>query len=98
MVLEGMQYFKEHYGQVATDLTRQIGKPIVQSRNEINRMFERTTYMASIAEETLVPETLIEMDGFERTIRNEPHGVVLDMAAWNYPLCKRKTLVPYYQS
>jgi acyl-CoA reductase-like NAD-dependent aldehyde dehydrogenase len=86
MVLEGMQYFKEHYGQVATDLTRQMGKPIVQSRNEINRMFERATYMASIAEETLAPETLTEMEGFERTILNEPHGVVLDIAAWNYPL------------
>ena len=42
--------------------------------------------MASIAEATLADEYLPEAPGFVRYIRHEPRGVVLDIAAWNYPM------------
>ncbi|HOJ67893.1 MAG TPA: aldehyde dehydrogenase family protein [Candidatus Hydrogenedentes bacterium] len=71
---------------VAADITGQMGKPLRQARNEVNTMLDRARYMISIAEATLADEYLPEAPGFVRYIRHEPLGVVLDIAAWNYPL------------
>jgi acyl-CoA reductase-like NAD-dependent aldehyde dehydrogenase len=68
------------------ELTRQMGRPIAHSPNEIRRGFqERALYMCDLAEETLADMRLPEKDGFERFIRREPHGAVLVIAPWNYP-------------
>lgn len=71
---------------IARDLTRQMGKPLQQSLNEVSGMLGRMEYMMSIAEDTLADEWLPDVPGFQRYIRHEPLGVVLDIAAWNYPL------------
>lgn len=71
---------------IARDITLQMGKPLQQSLNEVNAMADRTRYMMSIAEETLADDVLPETANFNRFIRHEPLGVVLDIAAWNYPL------------
>ena len=71
---------------VAADITGQMGKPLRQARNEVNTMLDRARYMISIAEAALADEYLPEAPGFVRYIRHEPLGVVLDIAAWNYPL------------
>ncbi len=71
---------------IAEDITRQMGKPLGQAKNEIAGTLERIQYMNSIAEATLADEYLPEKPGFVRYIRHEPKGVVLDIAAWNYPL------------
>src|SRR5262249_18635786 len=54
--------------------------------NEINGMFDRARQMASIAEASLAHEQLPAKAGFERWISHEPVGVVVVLAAWNYPL------------
>ncbi len=72
--------------QIATEITRQMGKPKQQSMNEVNGAIDRCVYMMSIARQTLQDEYLPEKEGFVRYIRHEPLGVVLDIAAWNYPL------------
>ncbi len=73
-------------GGVARDLTIQMGKPLRQSQNEVSGLLGRTEHMADIAEAVLADEWLPEKPGFKRFIRHEPLGVVLDIAAWNYPL------------
>ncbi len=78
--------FRAMADQVALDITRQMGKPLQQSRNEINTMIDRAETMCRLAEGALADEPLPPKDGFERFIRHEPLGVVLDIAAWNYPL------------
>jgi acyl-CoA reductase-like NAD-dependent aldehyde dehydrogenase len=78
--------FRAMAEQVALDITRQMGKPLQQSRNEINTMIDRAETMCRLAEGALADEPLPPKDGFERFIRHEPLGVVLDIAAWNYPL------------
>ena len=80
---EAVQKKKE---DIARDLTRQMGKPLQQSLNEVSGMLGRMDYMMSTAEETLADEWLPDVPGFKRYIRHEPLGVVLDIAAWNYPL------------
>jgi acyl-CoA reductase-like NAD-dependent aldehyde dehydrogenase len=70
---------------VAKDITRMMGKPLGQAKGEIRGMAERARYMISIAEASLA-DIVLPKDGFERRIRKEPLGVVLDLPAWNYPL------------
>lgn len=71
---------------IARNLSIQMGRPIRHAYNEVNGTLDRARYMISIAEETLKDEYLPEKDCFVRYIRHEPLGVVLDIAAWNYPL------------
>jgi len=71
---------------VAVDITRQMGKPLQEARNEITTMIDRAETMGRLAETALADEPLPPKDGFIRFIRHEPLGVVLDIAAWNYPL------------
>jgi acyl-CoA reductase-like NAD-dependent aldehyde dehydrogenase len=69
------------------EITRMMGKPIAQARGEFERtMRERVDHLCEIAEAALADEVLPEMEGFRRFIRRDPVGVVLDIAAWNYPL------------
>jgi acyl-CoA reductase-like NAD-dependent aldehyde dehydrogenase len=67
-------------------VTRQMGKPIREARREVQTFFERAEHMLSIAARTLAPEVLPEKEGLHRRIEHAPLGVVLDVAAWNYPL------------
>ncbi len=83
---EGLQYFKIHAAEVTRDITLQMGKPLRQSENEIQGLFERAEYLLSIAESTLAPESLPPKPGFTRRIEHMPLGVVLIIAPWNYPL------------
>jgi len=72
--------------QHALDISLQMGKPLQQARGEVATTLTRARYMIEIADETLADEHLPEQEGFVRYIRHEPLGVVLDIAAWNYPL------------
>ena len=68
---------------IGEELTRQMGRPIAYTPNEIRRGFqERALYMASIAEQSLGE---ISVENGKRFIRREPLGVVLVVAPWNYP-------------
>jgi acyl-CoA reductase-like NAD-dependent aldehyde dehydrogenase len=65
------------------ELTRQMGRPIAYTPNEIRRGFqERALYMCSIADESL-KKVVVEKD--RRFIVREPLGTVLVVAPWNYP-------------
>jgi acyl-CoA reductase-like NAD-dependent aldehyde dehydrogenase len=65
------------------ELTRQMGRPVAYTPNEIRRGFqERALYMASVAEEVLKD---LSIEEGKRFIRREPLGVVLVVAPWNYP-------------
>jgi acyl-CoA reductase-like NAD-dependent aldehyde dehydrogenase len=75
------------------ELTRQMGRPIAYTPNEIRRGFqERALYMAGIAEAAL---SEISITPGSRFIRREPLGVVLVVAPWNYPwLTSVNAIVP----
>lgn len=71
---------------IALEVSRQMGKPLAQARGEVRTCLERARTMIALAEEALAPVELPPAEGFRRWITHEPVGVVLDIAAWNYPL------------
>jgi acyl-CoA reductase-like NAD-dependent aldehyde dehydrogenase len=73
-------------GQLATELTWQMGRPLAQTPQEIRRGFdERARYMIDVADAALADAALEPKEGFHRFIRREPLGPVLVLAPWNYP-------------
>ncbi len=81
-----LEYFCREKEAVARDVTLEMGKPIVQARREVQTMLERAEHMLAIAPQSLAGEVLPARPGFELRIEHEPLGVVLVIAAWNYPL------------
>ncbi|MGC8793759.1 MAG: aldehyde dehydrogenase family protein, partial [Bryobacteraceae bacterium] len=78
--------FREMKERVALEITRQMGKPIRQSRREVDTMLDRAETMMRLAPGALADDVLPPKPGFKRFIRHEPLGIVLDIPAWNYPL------------
>ncbi len=78
--------FRSMKEPVALDLTRQMGKPIGQSRREVDTMLDRAEAMLRLAAASLADDVLPPKQEFRRFIRHEPLGIVLDIPAWNYPL------------
>ena len=73
-------------GQLAEELSWQMGRPVSQTPGELKRGFhERAMYMCDIAEESLKDLEVGDKPGFRRFIRREPLGVVFVVAPWNYP-------------
>ena len=85
-VAEALGYFRTNASQVARDVTLQMGKPITQARKEVDTMLARAEHLLAIARFALAPESLPAPTGTTLRIEHHPLGVVLDIAAWNYPL------------
>ncbi|MEY3945429.1 MAG: hypothetical protein RJB03_135 [Bacteroidota bacterium] len=66
-------------------LTEEVGKPLQQSRNEINGSRSRIAWLTANAERYLADETMQEDATIKELIRYEPLGVIGNISAWNYP-------------
>ncbi|MGZ3455099.1 MAG: aldehyde dehydrogenase family protein [Polyangiales bacterium] len=80
---------------IALEVSREMGKPLGQAKNEVGGMAKRARHMAAIAKESL-RDLVIEGDPtLERRIVRAPKGVVFDLPAWNYPLLTAvNTVIP----
>jgi acyl-CoA reductase-like NAD-dependent aldehyde dehydrogenase len=76
---------KEHLEDLAASLTAEMGKPIRQSRNEINGAEGRIRFFLNNAEKYLSEEEMFNENGMREVIRYEPLGVIGNISAWNYP-------------
>lgn len=85
-VRAGLDHFRTHGDAIAAEITAQMGKPITESHNELGGFFARAEHMLAIAPDTLSSEHLPPQENLHRRIEREPLGVVLNIAAWNYPL------------
>ena len=85
-ILYSLQLFREESEEVAREISMQMGKPLAQARGEIDGMFTRAEHMSGLAAKALAPEPQHAAEGFELRIEHEPLGLVLNLAAWNYPL------------
>ncbi|WP_163270289.1 aldehyde dehydrogenase family protein [Chelativorans alearense] len=94
LVKAGVARLNEMADEVVPELAWQMGRP-VRYGGEFGGVNERANYMASIATRALAPIEIENSDLFSRTIRREPHGVVLVIAPWNYPyMTAINTVVP----
>jgi len=78
--------------EAALTLTRDVGKPIAQSRNELNGLLARLDFFLAATEKTIAPETVYPVQTQNSTpqplieeIEHEPLGVIANISAWNYP-------------
>jgi acyl-CoA reductase-like NAD-dependent aldehyde dehydrogenase len=70
---------------LAVTLTSEVGKPIRQSRNEINGLLGRIDFFLLHCEATLAPQQVFDEGGTREVIGFDPLGVVANISAWNYP-------------
>lgn len=76
---------KENTELLALTLTNEVGKPLQQSRNEINGAVNRIKWLTENANKYLADEIMNSEEGLEEKISYEPLGVVCNISAWNYP-------------
>jgi acyl-CoA reductase-like NAD-dependent aldehyde dehydrogenase len=70
---------------LAATMTRETGKPIKMSRNELNGLLPRIDFFLQETERSIAGETVFDEGGMRESIQHEPLGVVANISAWNYP-------------
>lgn len=76
---------KQSIEESATILTSEVGKPLQQSRNEVNGAINRINWLTGNAEKYLADEVMTDENNMKEKISYEPLGVVCNISAWNYP-------------
>jgi acyl-CoA reductase-like NAD-dependent aldehyde dehydrogenase len=70
---------------LAATLTREVGKPIGQSRNELNGLLPRIDFFLEQTEGAIRDEPVFDGGSMHERIGHIPLGVVGNISAWNYP-------------
>ena len=76
---------KENIEELAAILTSEMGKPLQQSRNEINGAGGKALWLAQHASQYLSEEIMSVSDQMTEKIVHEPLGIICNISAWNYP-------------
>lgn len=76
---------KENIEECARVLTSEVGKPMQQSRNEVNGACARINWLTANAEKYLSEEVMSAQEGMQEKIVYEPLGIICNISAWNYP-------------
>jgi acyl-CoA reductase-like NAD-dependent aldehyde dehydrogenase len=71
--------------ELALEICLQMGRPLSQCGGELSGFADRANTMISLAESGLKDVMASPNPGFSRFVRREPLGLVLVLAAWNYP-------------
>jgi acyl-CoA reductase-like NAD-dependent aldehyde dehydrogenase len=79
------ELLEKNVEHTAAVLTSEVGKPLQQSRNEINGARARIKWLTENAEKYLADEIMSESDEMKEKISYEALGVVCNISAWNYP-------------
>jgi acyl-CoA reductase-like NAD-dependent aldehyde dehydrogenase/gamma-glutamyl-gamma-aminobutyrate hydrolase PuuD len=79
------ELLEKNIEQLATTLTSEVGKPLQQSRNEINGARTRIKWLTENADKYLSDEIMSSRNGLDEKISYEPLGVICNISAWNYP-------------
>jgi acyl-CoA reductase-like NAD-dependent aldehyde dehydrogenase len=94
-VLQALDIIDQQRREIALELAWQMGRPLRYGDGEVNGFLERGRHMVAIAESALQNLYPAPQAGFERYIERRPLGVVLVIAAWNYPyLIAVNSIVP----
>lgn len=78
------QVLRDNLEEYATMITLEMGKPLVESREEINKCAWVSDYYAENAADFLADEH-ISTDAEQSFVRHSPIGSVLAIMPWNFP-------------
>jgi acyl-CoA reductase-like NAD-dependent aldehyde dehydrogenase len=70
---------------LAITMTRETGKPIKMSRNELNGLLGRIDFFLAEVDGSTATQTVFNDGGMTEQIEHIPLGVVANISAWNYP-------------
>jgi acyl-CoA reductase-like NAD-dependent aldehyde dehydrogenase len=70
---------------LAKTLTSEVGKPIAQSRNELNGFLGRIDFFLAEVEASTASEEVFADATVTERIGHDPLGVIANVSAWNYP-------------
>lgn len=70
---------------LAATMTRETGKPIKMSKNELNGLLGRIDFFLAQVAPSIASETVFDEGGMTERIQHVPLGVVANISAWNYP-------------
>jgi acyl-CoA reductase-like NAD-dependent aldehyde dehydrogenase len=70
---------------LAAIMTRETGKPISMSRNELNGLLGRIDFFLNEVDASIATQTVFNDGGMQEDIEHTPLGVVANISAWNYP-------------
>ena len=70
---------------LAATLTQETGKPIAQSRNELNGLLPRLDFFIANAQAAFAEEAVFDDASTRERIAHVPLGLVANISAWNYP-------------
>src|SRR5258706_3868797 len=76
---------KKNIEALALVLTSEVGKPLQQSRNEINGACARIQWLTDNASKYLSDEVMVQEKNLTEKISYEALGVICNISAWNYP-------------
>ncbi len=77
----------DRHETLARTLTLEVGKPIRQSRNELNGLLGRIDFFLAEAPAVLREEKVFAdaEQKLQERVSHEPLGVIANISAWNYP-------------
>ena len=70
---------------LAKTLTQEVGKPLAQSRNELNGFLARIDFFLEKVAASTAAETVFSDASMTERIDHDPLGVIANISAWNYP-------------
>ncbi|HEC29374.1 MAG TPA: NAD-dependent succinate-semialdehyde dehydrogenase [Gammaproteobacteria bacterium] len=76
---------RQRRDELATTITREMGKRIADARAEVGKCADVCEYYAEMGPDFLADE-LIESDASRSLVAYQPMGVVLAVMPWNFPL------------
>lgn len=85
VILKAGVMFEERAEQLAEIITREMGKPISQSKGEIAIVASICRYYGDNAMELLADEELSPASGDRAIVRTSPIGPLLGVMPWNFP-------------
>ncbi len=89
--LDAMRRFRAllvaQHDALAATLTREMGKPITQSKNELSGVLGRLDFFIQKTPPLLLEKVVLDdtTQGICEKIVQEPLGVIANISAWNYP-------------
>lgn len=84
-LLQTAALLRERQIELSKLMTREMGKPIVQSEAEVEKSAACCDYFAQHAEQMLQPQ-VIETEASYSEVRYEPLGTILAIMPWNFPV------------